>query len=117
MPRVKRGVKARHRRNKVLELAKGMSGVRSKVFRQASHSVDKALLYAFADRRARKRDFRGLWIQRINAGARLEGLSYSRFIHGLAKAGIALDRKVLADMAINDPIGFKSLAEQVKNQG
>lgn len=114
MPRVKRGFKARHRRNKVLELAKGMVGVRSKAFRQAAHSVDKALLYAFADRRAKKRDFRALWIQRINAGARQDGLSYSRFINGLAKAGITLDRKVLSDMAINDPVSFKALVDQVK---
>lgn len=116
MPRVKRGFKARHRRQKVLELAKGMVGVRSKAFRQAAHSVDKALLYAFRDRRARKREFRALWIQRINAGARLDGLSYSRFMNGLLKAGITLDRKVLADMAVNDPAGFKTLVEQVKAQ-
>ncbi|RJO66190.1 MAG: 50S ribosomal protein L20 [Myxococcales bacterium] len=114
MSRVKRGFKARHRRNKVLKLAKGFHLARGKSFRVAVHAVEKALSYAFRDRRRRKRDFRRLWIIRINAGVRLSGLSYSRFINGLREANIELDRKVLADMAVTDPAGFKALVEQVK---
>ncbi len=108
--RVKRGIKARRRRNKVLKLAKGFRGGRSKLIRTASDSVDKALMYAFRDRRARKRDFRRLWITRINAAARLNDLSYSKFIHGLKLANIEIDRKVLADLAISDPSGFAHIA-------
>lgn len=110
--RVKRGFKARRRRNKVLKLAKGFRGGRSKLYRTAADSVDKALMYAYRDRRARKRDFRKLWIVRINAGARMNDLSYSRFMHGLNLAGSELDRKVLADLAISDPAGFSQLASQ-----
>ncbi len=108
--RVKRGFKARRRRNKVLALAKGFRGGRSKLYRTAADAVDKALMYAYRDRRVRKRDFRKLWIVRINAGARMNGLSYSRLMNGLKLAGCELDRKVLADLAVSDPAGFSQLA-------
>jgi large subunit ribosomal protein L20 len=108
--RIKRGFKARRRRQKVLKLAKGFVAGRSKVFRTAADSVDKALMYAFRDRKARKRDFRQLWIARINAAARMNDLSYSKFIHGLKQANIGLDRKVLAELAISDPGAFTQLA-------
>ncbi|MFH2093029.1 MAG: 50S ribosomal protein L20 [Pseudomonadota bacterium] len=108
--RVKRGFKARRRRNKVLKLAKGFRGGRSKLYRTAADSVDKALMYAYRDRRVRKREFRKLWIIRINAGARMNDLSYSKFINGLSLAGSELDRKVLAELAISDPAGFSQLA-------
>lgn len=114
MPRVKRGFKARRRRKKVLKLAKGYRGARSKLFRVASHTVDRALLYAFRDRRQRKRDFRRLWITRINAASRLEGVSYSKLIKGLIDANIELDRKILADLAVTDPAGFKAVVEAVR---
>jgi large subunit ribosomal protein L20 len=110
MPRVKRGFKARQRRNKVLKLAKGYRGARSKLFRSATEAVDRALKYAFRDRRVRKRDFRALWIVRINAAARLNGLAYSKFIHGLKLAQVQIDRKVLADIALSDPQGFAEIA-------
>ncbi|TYT74809.1 50S ribosomal protein L20 [Desulfobotulus mexicanus] len=109
--RVKRGFKARQRRKKVLKLAKGFRGGRSKLFRTAADSVDKALMYAYRDRRQKKRDFRRLWIARINAAARINGLSYSRFVHGLKMAEIDLDRKVLAELAISDPEGFAIIAK------
>jgi len=109
--RIKRGFKARRRRKKVLKLAKGYRGGRSKLFRTAADAVDKALMYAYRDRRQRKRDFRRLWIARINAAARLNNLSYSKFIHGLKLAKVDLDRKVLADLAISDPAGFTKIAE------
>lgn len=108
--RIKRGFKARRRRNKVLKLAKGFRGGRSKLFRTAADSVDKALNYAYRDRKQRKRQFRRLWIARINAAARMNDLSYSRFISGLKKADVNLDRKVLADLAISDPSGFAQIA-------
>jgi large subunit ribosomal protein L20 len=108
--RVKRGFKARRRRKKVLNLAKGFRGGRSKLFRTAADSVDKALMYAYRDRRQRKRDFRRLWIARINAAARMNDISYSKFIHGLKKAGVELDRKVLAELAISDPAAFAQIA-------
>jgi len=108
--RVKRGFKARRRRNKVLKLARGFRGGRSKLYRTAADAVDKALMYAYRDRRARKRDFRKLWIVRINAAARMNELSYSKFIKGLQSAGSQLDRKVLADIAISDPAAFSQLA-------
>lgn len=114
--RVKRGFKARRRRKKVLKLAKGFRGGRSKLFRTAADSVDKALMYAYRDRKVRKRDFRRLWIARINAAARLNNLSYSKFIHGLKIAGIDLDRKVLAELAISDPPGFSKIAELASQQ-
>jgi large subunit ribosomal protein L20 len=114
MPRVKRGFKARQRRNKVLKLAKGYRGARSKLFRSATEAVDRALNYAFRDRRVRKRDFRALWIARINAAARLNGLAYSKFIHGLKLAQVQIDRKVLADIALSDPKGFSEIATLAK---
>lgn len=114
--RVKRGTKARKRRQKVLKLAKGYRGGRSKLYRTAADSVDKALMYAYRDRRRRKRDFRQLWIARINAAARLNELSYSRFMHGLKLAGVELDRKVLAELAISDPPGFTHIAKLAAQQ-
>ena len=114
--RVKRGIKARKRRQKVLKLAKGYRGGRSKLYRTAADSVDKALMYAYRDRRRRKRDFRQLWIARINAAARLNELSYSKFMHGLKKAGVELDRKVLAELAISDPPGFAQIAKLAAQQ-
>ncbi|HIJ54826.1 MAG TPA: 50S ribosomal protein L20 [Deltaproteobacteria bacterium] len=109
--RVRRGFKARRRRKKVLKLAKGYRGGRSKLFRTAADAVDKALMYAYRDRKARKRDFRRLWIARINAATRLNNLSYSKFIHGLKIANVELDRKIIAEMAISDPSGFAELAK------
>jgi large subunit ribosomal protein L20 len=109
--RVKRGFKARRRRKKVLKLAKGFRGGHSKLFRTAADTVDRALRYAYRDRRQRKRDFRRLWIVRINAAARMNKLSYSKFIQGLKLAKISLDRKVLAELAISDPAGFTKIAE------
>ena len=114
--RVKRGFKARRRRKKVLKLAKGYRGGRSKLFRTATDAVDKALMYAYRDRKARKRDFRKLWIARINAAARMNNLSYSKFIHGLKLAGVELDRKVLAELAISDPTGFSQIARLASEQ-
>jgi large subunit ribosomal protein L20 len=115
MPRVKRGFKARQRRNKVLKLAKGYRGARSKLFRSATEAVDRALNYAFRDRRVKKRDFRALWIVRINAAARINGISYSKFIYGLKNAKVEIDRKVLADIALSDPTGFAKIADMAKN--
>jgi len=115
MPRVKRGFKARQRRNKVLKLAKGYRGARSKLFRSATEAVDRALNYAFRDRRVKKRDFRALWIARINAASRLNGLSYSKMIHGLKLANVEIDRKVLADLAVSDPAGFSHVAGLAKS--
>jgi large subunit ribosomal protein L20 len=114
MPRVKRGFKARRRRKKILKLAKGFRGARSRCYRQAKDSVEKALCYAYRDRRAKKRDFRGLWIQRINAACRLNGISYSKFIGGLNKAGIGVDRKIMANLAVTDPNAFTALVEKAK---
>jgi large subunit ribosomal protein L20 len=109
--RVRTGFKARRRRKKILKLAKGYRGGRSKLYRTAADSVDKALMYAYRDRRQRKRDFRRLWIARINAAARMHNLSYSKFMHGLKLAGVELDRKVLAELAISDPSGFAKIAD------
>lgn len=114
--RVKRGTKARQRRKKVLQLAKGFRGGRSKLFRTAADSVDKSLMYAYRDRKARKRDFRRLWIVRINAAARRHDLSYSKLINGLKRAGVSLDRKVLAEMAVSDPGGFAQIAQLAAKQ-
>ncbi len=114
--RIKRGYKARRRRKKVLKLAKGYRGGRSKLYRTAADAVDKALMYAYRDRKARKRDFRRLWIIRINAAARMNNLSYSNLIHGLKLANIELDRKVLADLAISDPSGFTQIANLASQQ-
>jgi len=114
--RVKRGFKARKRRKKVLKLAKGFRGGRSKLFRTAADAVDKALMYAYRDRRTRKRDYRRLWISRINAAARMNNLSYSKFIHGLKLADVRLDRKVLAELAVSDPSGFSKIASLASQQ-
>ena len=111
--RVKRGFKARRRRNKVLKLAKGYRGGRSKLYRTAADAVDKALMYAYRDRRVKKREFKKLWIIRINAAARMNNLSYSKFMHGLKLSGITLDRKILADLAISDPAAFSQIASKV----
>ncbi|MCB1213932.1 MAG: 50S ribosomal protein L20 [Deltaproteobacteria bacterium] len=114
MPRAKRGFKARQRRNKVFKLAKGYRGGRSRLFRSAQEAVDRALNYAYQHRRLKKRDFRALWIQRLNAAVRAYGLSYSRFIGGLKKAAVSLDRKVLAHMAAEDPKAFAKVVEVAK---
>ncbi|MDX1346779.1 MAG: 50S ribosomal protein L20 [Thiomicrorhabdus chilensis] len=114
MARVKRGVIARRRHNKVLKAAKGYYGARSKVFRVAKQAVIKAGQYAYRDRRQRKRQFRRLWIARINAAARMNGMTYSRLIDGMNKAGIAVDRKVLSDIAIHDAAAFTAIAEKAK---
>lgn len=114
MARVKRGVTAKARHKKVLEQASGYQGARSRVFRVAQQAVTKAGQYAYRDRRQRKRQFRVLWIARINAAARDCGLSYSRLIDGLKKASIEIDRKVLADLAVMDPTGFAAIAEKAK---
>jgi large subunit ribosomal protein L20 len=116
MPRVKRGVTARARHKKVLALAKGYRGRRKNVYRIAKQAVMKAGQYAYRDRRAKKRVFRRLWIARINAASRSLGLTYSKFIAGLKKAQIDLDRKVLSDMAIHDPVAFGSIVDKVKAQ-
>ena len=109
--RIKRGFKARKRRKKILKLAKGFRGGRSKLFRTAADAVDKSLMYAYRDRRQRKRDFRRLWITRINAAARIHKLSYSRLMHGLKLANVDLDRKVLAELAVSEPASFTKIAE------
>jgi len=114
MARVKRGVTAHARHKKILGEAKGYVGRSSTTFRPALERVEKALQYAYRDRRAKKREFRGLWIQRINAGARELGLTYSQLMNGIKKAGIVVDRKVLADLAITDPDGFRALVSQAK---
>jgi len=116
MPRVKRGVTARARHKKVLALAEGFRGRRKNVYRIAKQAVMKAGQYAYRDRRAKKREFRRLWIARINAGSRALGLTYSKFIAGIKKASIEIDRKVLADMAVNDPAAFASIVAQAKAQ-
>jgi large subunit ribosomal protein L20 len=115
MARVKGGVTAHARHKKVLKKAKGYYGRRKNTFRAANAAVEKAGLYAYRDRKNKKRTFRALWIQRINAAVREEGLTYSRFIAGLAKAGVELDRKVMADIAMNEPQAFKGLVAQAKN--
>jgi large subunit ribosomal protein L20 len=114
MPRVKRGVTAKARHKKILNLAKGYSGARSRTYRVAKQAVIKAGQYAYRDRRQKKRQFRALWIVRINAQSRECGLSYSQLIYGLNKAGIELDRKILADMAVHDKAGFAAVAERAK---
>lgn len=114
MPRSKGGFKTRRRRKKILSHARGYVGAKSKLFRTATEAVDKALKYSYRDRRVRKRNFRGLWITRINAAARINGITYSRLIKGLNNAGINLNRKVLADLAIKDPQGFAKIAEKAK---
>ena len=114
MARVKGALATRKRRKRVLKLAKGYFGSKSKLYRIANQAVMKSGVYAYRDRRAKKRDFRKLWITRINAATRINGMSYSRFINGLKKAGITLNRKMLAEMAVNDKQAFSNLVEQVK---
>ena len=114
MARIKRSVNALKKRRKVMKLAKGYYGSKSKHFRMAKQAVMKSGNYAFVGRKQKKRQFRNLWITRINAAARINGLSYSRFMNGLLKAGITLDRKVLADIAVHDAVGFAALAEKAK---
>jgi large subunit ribosomal protein L20 len=114
MARVKRSVHAKKKRREVLEAAKGYRGLKKNSYRKAKEQMLKSLSYAYRDRRVRKRDFRRLWIIRINAGARTHGLSYNQFMHGLRKAEIELDRKVLADIAVSDPKAFEALAEAAK---
>ena len=116
MPRVKRGVAARKRRNRILKEAKGYYGGRSRLFKTAREAVERGWRYAYRDRKQRKREFRALWIARINAAAREHGLSYSRFMHGLKAAGVEIDRKVLAELAVSDPQTFGALAEKAKSQ-
>ena len=116
MARIKGGLNAKKRHNRVLKLAKGYRGARSKQYRIAKQSVMRALTSAYSGRKEKKRQFRSLWIARINAGARLNGLSYSRFMYGLKLANIELNRKVLADMAVNDAAGFASLVELAKSK-
>lgn len=115
MSRVTRGYKARRRRKKVLKMAKGYVGGRRKLYRTAADTVARSLAYAYRDRKVRKRDFRRLWIVRINAAAREQGLSYSRLIGGLSKAQVALDRKILAELAVSDPAGFAAVAQLAKS--
>lgn len=114
MARVKRGVTAHARHKKVISKAKGYYGRRKNVFRVAVQAVEKAAQYAYRDRRVRKRRFRALWIQRINAGARADGMTYSQFMNGLARAGVGLDRKVLSDLAIHDPAAFSGLVARAR---
>jgi large subunit ribosomal protein L20 len=114
MPRTKHSVASHRRKKKILKQARGYTGGRSKLYRTAKEAVNRALTYAYRDRRTRKRDFRRLWISRINAAARLHGMSYSRFINGLKKSDIEINRKVLADIALNDADGFSRLAEIAK---
>ena len=114
MPRAKRGNKRLERRKKILKLAKGYRGTKSKLYRSAKESVERGLNFAYTGRKLKKRDFRSLWIVRIGAAARVNGLNYSQFMHGLKIAGIELDRKVLADLAANQPDAFKEVAAQAK---
>ncbi|HEY8464124.1 MAG TPA: 50S ribosomal protein L20 [Bacillota bacterium] len=114
MPRVKGGFTSRHRHKKILKFAKGYRGSKSRIFRPANAQVLKSLAYAYRDRRNKKRDFRRLWIVRINAAARMNGMSYSTFINGLKKAGVEINRKVLADLAVNDNQAFKDLVVVAK---
>src|SRR5256884_9674166 len=115
MPRAKRGNKRLERRKKILKLAKGYRGTKSKLYRSAKESVERGLNFAYTGRKLKKRDFRSLWIVRIGAAARLNGLNYSQFMHGLKVAGIELDRKVLADLAVHQPEAFKEVVAQAKN--
>ena len=114
MPRVKRGTKRRARRKKILKHTKGFFLTKSKLFRSAREAMNRSLRYSYRDRRTRKRDYRTLWIQRIGAAARNNGISYSQFMHGLKSAGVELDRKILADLAVNDAAAFTSLVAQAK---
>ena len=116
MPRVKRSVTAKKKRRRILKWAKGFFGARSRLLRTATEAVDRSMKYAYRDRRVRKRDFRQLWIARINAAARMNDVTYSRFIAGIKKAGLVLDRKVLADLAVNDPNAFSKIAAMAKGE-
>ena len=116
MSRVKRGVTAHKRRRKILKLAKGFFGARSRLIRTATEAVNKAMKYAYRDRRVRKREFRQLWIARINAAARFNNISYSRLVDGMNKAGIELDRKIMAELAVNDPQGFARIVSMAKGE-
>lgn len=116
MPRAKRGFKARRRRKKILKLAKGFVGGRRRLYRQARETVERSLVYAYRDRRAKKRMFRRLWNIRINAAARLNGLSYSRLIHGLSQADVVIDRKILASLAVHDPDAFAAVIDVAKQK-
>ena len=115
MPRAKRGNKRLEKRKKILKLAKGYRGTKSKLYRSAKESVERGLNFAYTGRKLKKRDFRSLWIVRIGAAARLNGLNYSQLMHGLKLAGVELDRKVLADLAVNQPDAFKEVSLQAKN--
>jgi large subunit ribosomal protein L20 len=115
MPRVKRGTKGRSRHKKIMKLAKGNVGGRRKLYRQARETVERGLTYAYRDRKVRKREFRSLWVIRINAAARQLGLTYSQLMNGLKKGGIAIDRKMLADLAVRDPSGFSEVANLAKS--
>ena len=115
MPRVKRGVVAKRRHKKILKMAKGYRGAKSKLFRTANEDVNRALAYSFRDRKVRKREFRKLWIMRINAASRIHGLSYSQMMNGLKKAGVNLNRKIMAELAVNDPSTFAELVKVAKN--
>lgn len=114
MPRVKRGVHAKKKKRKILKAAKGMRGARGRLYRIATEAVDRALAYAYRDRKAKKREFRSLWIARLNAAARLNGMSYSQFMSGLKRANITIDRKNLAHLAVNDPRGFSQIVSMAK---
>ena len=114
MPRVKRGTQARNRHKKIMRQAKGYYGARQNLFTVASQAVEKASQYAYRDRRNKKREFKSLWIQRINAGVRGEGLTYSKFIHALSKSGIKLDRKILAEIAYDNPEAFKTIVKKAQ---
>ena len=116
MARVKRSIHARKKRRKILKLAKGYFGARSRLYRTATEAVDRAMKYAYRDRKVRKRDFRKLWIARINAATRMNGMSYSKFIAGIKKAGVGLNRKILADLAVNDPDDFVKVVNIAKSE-
>lgn len=116
MPRIKRGVTVKRRHKKILKLAKGFKGSRSKLFKIANQQVMKSLAYAYRDRRVRKRDFRRLWITRINAAARQNGMSYSKLVNGLKKAGVEINRKMLAELAVNDSQAFSQLVQVAREQ-
>lgn len=116
MPRVKRSVTAKKKRRKILKWAKGFFGARSRLLRTATEAVDRSMKYAYRDRRVRKREFRQLWIARINAAARMNDVTYSRFIAGMKKIGLVLDRKILADLAVNDPNAFSKIATMAKGE-
>lgn len=116
MSRVKRSIHAKKKRRKILKLAKGYFGARSRLYRTATEAVERAMKYAYRDRKVRKRDFRKLWIARINAAARINGISYSKFIDGMKKAGMDMDRKILADIAVHDPEAFSKIVSIAKGE-